>query len=145
MKPFPAMAVSRLLAVSLAVVLLLGSVAAEAHGDRRHHHRRAEWWGPALGVGLVLGSAAIVANAYEPPRYRQPVMVMPAPVVAAPPVASVWYFCADSNSYYPAVPECPSGWRIVPAQPAPQAYPSAATNYAPNYAPFPLSPPPPHY
>lgn len=137
MKRLTATALSRVLSASLAVVLLVASVTAEAHGNRHHHHRQGNWWGPTLGVGLVLGSAAMVANAYEAPRYRQQVVVMPAPVLAAPPAASVWYFCADSNSYYPAVPDCPSGWRIVPAQPAPQAYPSAA--YPPNY------PPPPHY
>lgn len=145
MKRLTTMALSRVLAVSLAAVLLLGSVTAEAHGDRRYYHRRGDWWGPALGVGLVLGSAAIVANAYEPPRYRQPVVVMPAPVVAMPPAASVWYFCADSNSYYPAVPDCPSGWRIVPAQPAPVSYPAHPGAYSSPY-PYPAPyPPPPHY
>ena len=126
----------RLLAVGLASAVMLISVSAEAHGDYRYYRQRNNWWGPAVGVGLVLGSAAIVANAYEPPRYRSPVMVIPAPGYAAPPAASVWYFCADSNSYYPAVPECPSGWRIVPAQIPAQVMPAT---------PYPYLPPPPHY
>lgn len=116
----------RTLASLVAAILLVSSFSAQAHDHRHRAHYRGDWWGPALGVGLVLGSAAIVANAYEPPRYRQPVVVMPAPVMAAPPAASVWYFCADTNSYYPSVPDCPSGWRVVPAQPA-------------------YAPPPPHY
>lgn len=31
-----------------------------------------------------------------------------------------WYFCDASRTYYPYVKECPSGWRAVPAQPAPE-------------------------
>ena len=28
-----------------------------------------------------------------------------------------WYYCADSNAYYPYVTDCPAGWQRVPAQP----------------------------
>jgi len=28
-----------------------------------------------------------------------------------------WYFCADSNAYYPYVRECPEGWQRVPSTP----------------------------
>jgi hypothetical protein len=30
-----------------------------------------------------------------------------------------WYYCDESKTYYPYVKECSSGWRAVPAQPAP--------------------------
>ena len=96
----------------------LAAAPAAAHGYHGHrHHHGGGWWGPALGVGLVLGSAAIVANAYSPPP--RPVVLMPPPTVVTPQVANVWYFCADTNSYYPQTQTCPSGWRVVPASPPP--------------------------
>ncbi len=33
--------------------------------------------------------------------------------------ASWWYYCADSNAYYPYVNKCPGGWLRVAPQPAP--------------------------
>jgi hypothetical protein len=49
-----------------------------------------------------------------------PVAVVP-PVPAPPPIgpapAQFWYFCQDSNAYYPYVASCQSGWRQVPATP----------------------------
>lgn len=31
--------------------------------------------------------------------------------------SGVWYYCPDSNAYYPYVKECPSDWQTVPALP----------------------------
>ena len=28
-----------------------------------------------------------------------------------------WFFCRESNGYYPYVKQCPGGWQRVPAQP----------------------------
>jgi hypothetical protein len=36
---------------------------------------------------------------------------------ASPRSSGVWYFCPESNAYYPYVRECPDGWEKVPAQP----------------------------
>jgi hypothetical protein len=36
--------------------------------------------------------------------------------VAAP--AGYWYWCADSQGWYPTVPECRSGWQAVAPRPA---------------------------
>lgn len=33
--------------------------------------------------------------------------------------ADTWYYCDESKTYYPYVKQCSSGWRAVPAQPAP--------------------------
>ncbi|WP_321911431.1 hypothetical protein [Paraburkholderia sp. J11-2] len=33
--------------------------------------------------------------------------------------ADTWYYCDESRTYYPYVKQCSSGWRAVPAQPAP--------------------------
>jgi len=35
----------------------------------------------------------------------------------APAQANWWYYCADSQSYYPYVKECPSAWQRVPPRP----------------------------
>jgi hypothetical protein len=65
---------------------------------------------------------------YPPPAYYYP----PAPVYVSPPAptqyversdtapegAGTWYFCRESNAYYPYVKQCPGGWTRVPAQPS---------------------------
>jgi hypothetical protein len=33
--------------------------------------------------------------------------------------SDTWYYCDASKTYYPYVKQCSSGWRSVPAQPAP--------------------------
>jgi hypothetical protein len=33
--------------------------------------------------------------------------------------SDTWYYCDASKTYYPYVKQCTSGWRAVPAQPAP--------------------------
>jgi len=71
------------------------------------------WWGPRVFVAPPL----VVAPA--------PLVVTPPPVVPAPPLAAVgpqappasWYYCADSNAYYPYVTQCPSGWVAVAPTP----------------------------
>jgi len=71
------------------------------------------------------------AYAYPPAYYYPPVASEPPVYVeqpqqpAAPPQASNapapqtgnWYYCESAQGYYPYVKECPSGWRMVPAQP----------------------------
>ncbi|MFC5428946.1 hypothetical protein ACFPTO_09065 [Paraburkholderia denitrificans] len=34
--------------------------------------------------------------------------------------SDTWYYCDASRTYYPYVKQCASGWRPVPAQPAPE-------------------------
>jgi hypothetical protein len=42
-----------------------------------------------------------------------------APGAAQSAPAAYWYFCPDSNTYYPYVKECPSEWlRVVPQPPS---------------------------
>jgi hypothetical protein len=52
--------------------------------------------------------------------------VLPAPAPAPAPIATPvpegtgghWFFCADSNTYYPYVTQCASPWqRVVPTPP----------------------------
>jgi hypothetical protein len=103
------------------VILAAVSGAALAHGGHRG--------GPRVSFGLHFGvpfySPWYPAYYYPSPYYYYPPVVQP----AAPPVyversdvvpegSGTWYFCRESNSYYPYVKQCAGGWTRVPAQPA---------------------------
>lgn len=102
--------------------------------------------GPRWGVGVTLGAPYWggwggwgPGYYYPPPYYSYPPYYYPPAVVTVPsgpvtyieqaqpepapsaqaPAAGVWYYCADSQTYYPYVRECPGGWQTVPAQPPP--------------------------
>ncbi|PXW22564.1 hypothetical protein [Paraburkholderia caballeronis] len=53
------------------------------------------------------------------PQGRMPPAPQADPSQAA--TGDTWYFCDASKTYYPYVKECASGWRAVPAQPAPES------------------------
>ena len=121
------LAKASLRAAPLAAALGLGAVAAvvsaPAQAQWHHHHH-----GPR--IGLYFGPGYY----YPPPYYYAPppVIVQPAappvyieqspPAIAAPAPApaqpSMWYYCADSRSYYPYVKECAGGWQQVAPQPS---------------------------
>ncbi|WP_028220743.1 hypothetical protein [Paraburkholderia oxyphila] len=111
--------------------LILGAaLAAVACASGAAHAARV---GVAIGVGVPFG-----APYYYPVA---PYYYAPAPVIVAPPPApdyveqgqpqaqapggdngandDTWYYCDASKTYYPYVKQCSSGWRAVPAQPAP--------------------------
>ena len=64
----------------------------------------------------------IYSESYSPSVVTAPVTIAPPATVItttqaqSPP--SVWYYCEASASYYPYTPECPSGWKMVPATPS---------------------------
>jgi hypothetical protein len=110
-------------------ILILAAVSAPAlaHGGWRHG-------GPRVSFGFNFGVPFYAPYYYYPaPVYypTAPVYYPAAPVVqqAAPPVyvergdvvpegAGTWYFCRESNAYYPYVKQCAGGWTRVPAQPS---------------------------
>jgi hypothetical protein len=51
-----------------------------------------------------------------PPTYIEQGSAQPAPTQQS---QNVWYYCAESKTYYPYVKECPGGWQRVTPQPAP--------------------------
>jgi hypothetical protein len=59
------------------------------------------------------------AYPYRYPYAYPPVVVHPPPqgYVHPPPPQPVWYYCDNARGYYPYVPQCPGGWRQVPATP----------------------------
>lgn len=107
-------------------------------GGWRHtnYGGRLGWWW-VVGGSYYLYQQPIYPYPYPDP-YQPPVVVVEQQpqVVMAPQAAPVyapqqvapqaaaqnWYFCDDSQTYYPYVASCAGGWRTVPATPqgAPQ-------------------------
>ncbi len=87
------------------------------------------WWGPGpwgyrpyWGSGVYFAAPPIVVA--PPVAYpSSPVVIQQAPTVPspAPQPEQYWYYCQDSQAYYPYVKECPRGWMKV----VPQAQPPA--------------------
>ena len=48
-----------------------------------------------------------------PPVYIEQPQAVPQPA----PQPAYWYYCAESNNYYPYVQRCPSGWDRIEPQP----------------------------
>ncbi len=118
-------------AIVLAAVLGSSMVAtgAEARHGGRHGHHGHHHHGHRSSVGIFFAVPAPVY--YYPryyPRYYYPptVVAAPAPVYIeqSPPAAApapsqsstaYWYYCRDTQTYYPYVQQCASPWQqIVP-------------------------------
>jgi hypothetical protein len=121
---------------ALISIAALGALAAATAADARggfHHRSR-------VGVGVFVGAPLYP---YYYPRYYYPPAYYPGPyayyppAVAAPPVyieqnpsasapsapsqasGAYWYYCRDSQAYYPYVQQCASPWQQVTPQAGP--------------------------
>lgn len=113
-------------AIALAglLALTLASGAQAQKWGHRHSHSRV-----VVGVGFPIGWGYWPYWHYPPPYYHYPRVVVPAePTIyvekgdaeTAPgqDASQFWYFCRDSNTYFPYVKECPTPWqRVVPHPP----------------------------
>jgi hypothetical protein len=90
------------------------------HGGFRHRSH--------ASFGLFIGAPLLIAPWYYEPRYYYPpaVVVPSSPPVyieqgqaAAAPDSQYWYFCRESETYYPYVKECAGPWQRVVPQPPP--------------------------
>jgi hypothetical protein len=111
--------------VIVALALCAAAVSAPAFADRWHGHSRVHF-------GLYFGAPLYwPAYPYYPaPYYYPPTVVVPQspPVYVeqgqqsgqAPAEHGWWYFCRESNAYYPYVKHCPGGWERVDPQPPAQ-------------------------
>jgi hypothetical protein len=124
-----------LMSLVVAAASLAVATDADARGGRGHHSR--------ARVGVFIGAPIFpyyYSPYYYPPSYYYPPAVVVPP--AAPPVyieqstapgaavaaaptqtqSAYWYFCPDSQTYYPYVQQCASPWQqVVPqASAAPQ-------------------------
>jgi hypothetical protein len=122
-----------LISVGLAVAAFVIASAAHAHG--KGHGRVGVYIGAPLPL-YIPGPYYYPSYAYPGPYYAYPPRVVavpvptapptyieraPAPAVSTLPAVPNWYWCQQSQGYYPNVTECPGGWTAVPAQPAAQA------------------------
>jgi len=131
--------------ILLALGLLLGATAAgSALAHHGHYHSR---FSIGIGIGAPWYYPAPYYYAPYYPAYYPPYpYYVPAPAAAeapayiergdsgapayvergdeaAPPprrrAEGSWYFCQESNAYYPYVSQCPGGWqRVAPRPPA---------------------------
>jgi hypothetical protein len=114
----------RVLILGVLAALFAASGAALAGGRHGHSHGRV-----VLGFNFGFPLYAPWYH-YPAPVYYYP----PTPVYVSPPAPTqyverndvaeqapspgMWYFCRESNTYYPYVKQCPGGWQRVPAQPS---------------------------
>ena len=70
------------------------------NGDANRDHRRR----PPV---IIIGVPVFPGTAYD---YYYP----GAPMDLYRSIDGFYYYCAEPAGYYPTVPDCPSGWRLVP-------------------------------
>jgi hypothetical protein len=117
-------------------VILTGVVAGNAWADRPHHYGGHHYYPrSSVTLGVYLGDPWIYSPYYYPYSVYSPRIYAPAPIVvttpptvyveqpavslAAPTLeAGFWYYCADSQAYYPYVKQCAGAWQKVAPQPA---------------------------
>jgi hypothetical protein len=119
------------LAVLLAVTATQPSLAQE-HGHWRHDHPHGYDWDHWRRGGWINGWHEgrfgwwwVIEGAwfyYPAPIYPYP---QPPVVVVTPQVQpGYYYYCPNPSGYYPTVPQCLTGWQLVPVTPAPAPVPA---------------------
>lgn len=122
--------------VILAVLLWISAVPGHTdrggHGYKGHGHKGHGHRGHGHGGSRVFISPRIVVpfGAYWRPYWEPypypPLVIAPPPrvyaqpappIAAAPPPPLYWYYCDESQAYYPYVQQCPGGWRPVTPTP----------------------------
>ena len=118
----------RLVAAAIAAALLGAAFATPALARGYHHHG-----GPRVSFSFGFGVPYYAPYYYGPrayyPYYPYPTVVSPVVVAPAPTTyveqpqaaqlpAGQWYYCAESNAYYPYVQSCAGGWQAVSPTPA---------------------------
>lgn len=121
--------------VGLLALLMAGG--AMAHGYARHPrssvqfgfyvgdpwfypYPRPYYWPRVYSPPVIVSPSPIYIEQSPPTVYiERPAPSVSPPVSNAPPATSTtfergyWYFCADSQSYYPYAKDCPGGWQKV--------------------------------
>ena len=91
---------------------------------RSHVFFRPCCFGPRVFVGVGIGAPLFLPYSvgYPYPVYSAPAVVEASPAYAQPdvqPAQQNWYYCQESQAYYPYVKACPGGWLQVAPQPSP--------------------------
>lgn len=130
-----------LVAIALLLVVPLPSDAGRSHGYggknyKAQYHGRGgylggwrghrAYWGPRSigGLGFYWGGPFVVGPPWYPYGYFSPppvIVQQQPPVYVEPEQRSdhYWYYCQNSQGYYPYVKSCPDGWMKVVPQPTP--------------------------
>jgi len=69
------------------------------------------FWGPPYPYPYPSYPPVIIEQ--SPPVYIEQPQATPEPA----PQPAYWYYCPESNNYYPYVQRCPTGWQRVEPQP----------------------------
>lgn len=88
------------------------------HWNHGYHDGRLGWWWIVGGLWFFYPQwVAGYPDPYTPPPT---VIVQPTAPAApsTPPPSQYWYYCDAAKGYYPYVPSCAGGWRMVPATPS---------------------------
>jgi hypothetical protein len=103
--------------------LLCGTAISNAQDRERPHAAVAQM------EGMRRGEGSHDADVDRDHRRRPVVTVVVVPILAGPAYGSYYqaapmdlyrtidgfyYYCAETAGYYPAVQDCPNGWRLVP-------------------------------
>lgn len=95
------------------------------HGWYAWHHGfwRHSWYGGRFGWWWVVGGVWFFypRPIYPYPDPNIPPDYLPTAAATGTPPPQTWYYCDAAKTYYPYVASCSSGWRAVPATPAPTA------------------------
>ncbi len=107
------------------LALIAGTIfSTGALADSRHHHGHGGHRNN-LSFSIQFGTPYLYP-VYPRYYYSPPVYVAPRPIyIEQPPVyierapapQTYWYFCVESQAYYPHVATCVSPWQRVPANP----------------------------
>lgn len=132
----------RILLLALTLSLLTGEAGRAQehwHGERQHRFTSEHWregrWVHGRHLGQFGWWWVIGPSWYFYPSPVHPYPEPPVVVVTPPPPAQLSpqyaYYCPNPSGYYPALPQCPSGWQLIPAilqppPPPPTARPAPA-------------------
>lgn len=130
-------------ATLLSIAILLGAGASTSlyagggrahHGGTAHHFRSHHFPHHSRAhVGVFIGAPLFYSPWYYPAYYPAPYYYYPPAVgvpasppvyieqgqAAAPDPQAYWYYCRESQTYYPYVKECAGPWQRVVPQPPP--------------------------
>jgi hypothetical protein len=124
-----------MLAVAVAALAAaLASTAAWSSGGHRGYHGHHHGHGSRVHLGFVFGGPLWYPGPVYPYPYSYSYPYAYSPAIVVPPAPRVyieredrvaressdpgyWYYCRESNTYYPYVKECAGPWERVPARP----------------------------
>lgn len=105
------------------ILLLAGALGALAYADPADAHGRRH----GARVGVFIGGPIWWGWRHHYPHHEHVIVERPGPTVYIEKDADglernadqYWYFCPDTETYYPYVKQCASPWHRVAPQPSP--------------------------